>query len=113
MNTKTNTIQTRSEFHEVETGHFVQRLLPGSTIVYKVIRVTDKTITVQETTTGKTVLNDNQIIYSEALTKTDGYTRNLRLRKNGTFRMGDDRYNLTLAREIDGVPVKKMNTLNY
>ena len=110
--TTTKKQQTKSPHHPVELGHFVQELLVTDTRIYEVTRVTDKSITIRETQNGRTISNDDiAVVLTEAISDTNGREYTLRLRKDGTFRIGNHSgaHALRRARAVDGVPVKKVD----
>lgn len=102
--------QTKSQNHPVELGHFVQEVLVTDSVVYEIIKVTDKSITLRTTKDGRTMSKDDpMVVLTECVSDEDGRTFTLRLRKNGTFRRGNHARagQITMARTFDGVPVRK------
>jgi hypothetical protein len=94
-------------------GDYVAETLVTDTRVYKIIKVTAKTITVMPGRQGETVKVENRdgnpfpCVWT-AITFNDAdapYAYTLRLRKDGTYRMGNTARPLRPAQLIDGQPV--------
>lgn len=94
-----------------KVGDFVSHMLVTDSVVYEVVKVTPKTITVRPTSAGDVLQTDGApypVVYREAVRQPySGSDRVVRLRKDGTYRMGDWARPLHLARMIDGKPVSK------
>lgn len=66
--------------------------LVTDTICYEVISKTAKTITVRRMKRGEVVRTDGEylpVVHKEAVSDLNGMTQMVRLRKDGTYRMGD------------------------
>ena len=102
---------------EVRVGDFLSEPLVTDTIVWEVVKITPKTLTVRSTTVGGTVHNDHRdgnpfpVNYAAALTDPHGRTKTLRVRGDGTVRMGSHRGARAMypTPTRGGVPVRKVD----
>jgi hypothetical protein len=94
-----------------KVGDFVSYTMVTDTQVYEVVKVTPKTITIRHTSTGDVLWTDGApypVVYREAVREPySGSDRVLRVRKDGTYRVGDWARPLTIAQMIDGKPVSR------
>lgn len=107
----------RDETSQVAVGDFLSEPLVTDTLVWEVVKVTPRTITVRSTAEGEVVTNDHRdgnplpVTYTEAVSDPHGRTRTLRVRRDGTVRMGTHRG----ARPMyptptrGGVPVRRVD----
>ena len=84
--------------NEVKVGDFLSETLVTDSIVWEVIKVTAKTVTVRSTKRGEAFQADTrcdkgayglEVMWEEQVSNPDGYTKSLRTRKDGTIRNGD------------------------
>ena len=105
---------------EVQAGDFLSESLVTDTLVYEVVKVTAKTVTVRPTMSGGPVHEDEHcdkgahglsVVWEEQLTKPEAETRTLRVRKDGSVRMGSHAGARPLypTRKINGVPVRRVD----
>lgn len=105
---------------EVKAGDYLAESLVTDTLVYKVVKVTAKTVTVQRTKTSGNVHKDGKcdegayglsVTWEEQVDNPDAKTRTLRVRKDGTIRAGSHTGARPFrpARMIDGVPVRRVD----
>ena len=103
---------------EVKAGDFLSESLVTDTLVYEVVKVTAKTVTVRPTTSGGPVHEDEacdkgahglSVVWEEQVTNPEAETRTLRVRKDQTIRMGNHAGARPLypTRKINGVPVQR------
>jgi hypothetical protein len=91
-------------------GDFVQEVLVTDTLVYEVTATTAKTMTVRRTRDTGTVASENRdgnpypVVYTGQEPDPGGYTRLVRLRKDGTYRVGSRP--LRPAWRVDGQVVR-------
>lgn len=91
---------------------FLSELLWTDTIVWEIVKRTVKTITVRSTMTGEVLSRENRdgnpypCVFSEALSDPEGIVHVLRLRQDGTYRMGASGKPMRPAQMIDGKPVR-------
>lgn len=105
---------------EVKVGDFLSESLVTDTLVYEVVKVTAKTVTVRPTMSGGPVHEDEHcdkgahglsVVWEEQVTKPEAETRTLRVRKDGTVRAGSHVgarpfYPATM---VNGVPVRRVD----
>lgn len=108
----------RDTFAEVKAGDFLSESLVTDTLVYEVVKVTAKTVTVRRTMTGDKFTKDTAcdeganglaVTWEEQVINPHAETRTLRLRKDGSVRMGSHAgaHPLYPTRKINGVPVQR------
>src|SRR5699024_12335708 len=90
-------LKYRDTLAEVKAGAFRSESLGTDTLVYEVVKVTAKTVTVRRTLTGDKFTKDNAcdeganglaVTWEEQVINPHAETRTLRLRKDGTIRSG-------------------------
>lgn len=105
---------------EVKAGDFLSESLVTDTLVYEVVKVTAKTVTVRPTTGGGPVHEDEHcdkganglsVVWEERVTKPEAKTRTLRVRKDGTIRTGSHvgASPFYPTRKVNGVPVRRVD----
>ena len=108
-------IPREDDHYEVTPGMFITQDLYSDTLIWEVIKTTDKTITVRRCKNGEIVHREDRNgngwpqVYTEALPDEDGTVKTLRERKGkrGHYSFDrDGRRGTYPAREIDGRPVK-------
>lgn len=106
--------------HEVKVGDFLSESLVTDTLVWEVVKVTAKTITVRPTLSGEKVHKDERcdegayglsVVWQEQVSNPDAEPRTLRLRKDQTIRAGSHVgaspfYPTT---RINGVPARRID----
>lgn len=115
----TITIRTsRTETADVQVGDFLSESLVTDTIVYEVIKVTAKSVTLRSTIAGAKVHEDKHcdkgayglsVVWQERVSNENGYTLTLRLRKDGSLRSGSHAgaFPLYPAHTENGKPVSR------
>ena len=117
---ETETSVRTPEFAKVKAGDFLSESLVTDTLVYEVVKVTAKTVTVRRTRTEGTVTEDAHtnkgghglnVMWEQQVPNVDAGTRTLRVRKDGTVRSGSHAGASPFrpARMIDGVPVRRVD----
>ena len=107
-------------FAEVKVGDFLEEFLVTDTIVWEVIKVTPKTVTLRKAISTDRRHEDLQcdtgayglaVYWEEVEAWHNGPTQNLRLRKDGSLKIGSHTGASPLrpARRIDGVPVRRID----
>ena len=105
---------------DVKAGDFLSESLVTDTLVYEVVKVTAKTVTVRRMMSGGPVHEDTRcdkgahglsVVWEEQVTKPEAETRTLRVRKDGTIRAGSHVgaspfYQTT---KVNGVPVRRVD----
>ena len=105
---------------DVKAGDFLSESLVTDTLVYEVVKVTAKTVTVRRMMSGGPVHEDTRcdkgahglsVVWEEQVTKPEAETRTLRVRKDGTIRAGSHVgaspfYPTT---KVNGVPVRRVD----
>lgn len=82
---------------QIAVGEFLSEPLVSDTVVWEVTKVTAKTITVRSTVAGQVVESDHRdgnpfpVNYSRVLPDPGGIVRTLRVRTDGTVRLGAHR----------------------
>ena len=105
---------------EVKAGDFLSESLVTDTLVYEVVKVTAKTVTVRPTTSGGPVHEDEacdkgahglSVVWEEQVTKPEAETRTLRVRKDGTIRAGNHvgARPFYPTRNVNGVSVRRVD----
>ena len=105
---------------EIKAGDFLSESLVTDTLVYEVVKVTAKTITVRPTTGGGPVHEDERcdkganglsVVWEEQVAKPEAKTRTLRVRKDGTIRSGSHvgARPFYPTRKVNGVPVRRVD----
>lgn len=105
---------------EVKAGDFLSESLVTDTLVYEVVKVTAKTVTVRPTMSGGPVHEDEacdkgahglSVVWEEQVTKPEAETRTLRVRKDGTIRAGSHvgARPFYPTRKVNGVPVRRVD----
>ena len=105
---------------EVQAGDFLSESLVTDTLVYEVVKVTAKTVTVRPTMSGGPVHEDQHcdkgahglsVVWEEQVTKPEAETRTLRVRKDGTVRAGSHvgASPFYPTRKVNGVPVRRVD----
>ena len=105
---------------EVKAGDFLSESLVTDTLVYEVVKVTAKTVTVRPTMSGGAIYDDERcdkgahglsVVWEEQVTKPEAETRTLRVRKDGTIRAGSHvgARPFYPARKVNGVPVRRVD----
>lgn len=118
--TVADNFQYRDEFSEIKVGDFLSELLVTDTIVYEVVKITKATVTVRPTMSGGAIYDDEScdkganglsVVWEEQLPNPHAKTRTLRVRKDGSIRMGSHTGNRPFrpARTINGVPVRRVD----
>lgn len=103
---------------EVKVGDFLSESLVTDSIVYEVIKVTPKTVTVRSTQDGESFHDDERcdktanglgVVWTERVSNPEGSTRTLRVRKDGTVRSGSHvgARPFYPTNKIDGKPVSR------
>ena len=81
----------------VEPGMFLSESLVTDSLVYEVVKVTAKSVTVRRTMTGGAIYDDERcdkgahglpVVWEEQVINPNAKTRTLRVRKDGTIRAG-------------------------
>ena len=103
--------------NDIANSRFLSQLLVTDTMVYEVIGRSPKTLTLRTTGSGdKLDSRDNgspyPVVYSEAISDESGRVFVVRLRKDGTYRVGNycGANPLRPAKMVDGKPV---TTIDY
>ena len=107
-------------YADVKVGDFLSELLVTDTVVYEVIKVTAKTVTVRNTITTGVSHEDLQcdtgayglaVYWEEVASWHNGPTQTLRVRKDGTLRSGNHAGARPFrpARTINGVPARRID----
>lgn len=105
---------------DVQAGDFLSESLVTDTLVYEVVKVTAKTVTVRRTMTGGPVHEDQHcgkgahglsVMWEEQVTKPEAETRTLRVRKDGTIRAGSHAGASPFypTHKVNGVPVRRVD----
>ena len=105
---------------EVKVGDFLSESLVTDTLVYEVVKVTAKTVTVRPTTSGGPVHEDEHcdkgahglsVVWEEQVSKPEAETRTLRVRKDGSVRSGSHAGARPFypTRKVNGVPVRRVD----
>ena len=95
---------------EFKVGDFVSETLVTDTRTYEVVATTAKTIKVRTTSQGDVVKSESRdgnpwpLTWTEVVSDPNGRVFTLRLRKDGTYRMGDGANRLRPATVVDGKP---------
>ena len=103
---------------EVKAGDFLSESLVTDTLVYQVVKVTKATVTIRRTRGGEQITEDDacdkgahglSVVWTEQVPNPDAETRTLRVRKDGSVRMGSHAGARPLypTRKINGVPVQR------
>ena len=103
---------------EVKAGDFLSESLVTDTLVWEVVKVTAKTVTVRPTMSGGAVYDDARcdkgahglsVVWEEQVTNPEAETRTLRVRKDGSVRLGSHAGARPLypTRKVNGVPVSR------
>lgn len=114
--TRTDEISTAT----VQAGDFLSESLVTDTLVWEVVKVTAKTVTVRATTgTGVEHVDTScdvgghgtRVVWEEQASNPDFIAKTLRVRKDGTIRTGDHAgaRPLRLSTMIDGQPVRRID----
>jgi hypothetical protein len=97
-----------------QVGSFVQYTMVTDTVVYEVVKVTAKTITVRPTIDGPRTWrcelvdhNDYPVIRTEQVVDETQPVKVLRRRQDGTYRLCDSASPLRPPYMVEGVPVRK------
>ena len=105
---------------EVKVGDFLSESLVTDTLVYEVVKVTAKTVTVRPTMSGGPVHEDEacdkgahglSVMWEEQVTKPEAETRTLRVRKDGSVRSGSHvgARPFYPTHKVNGVPVRRVD----
>ena len=105
---------------EIKAGDFLSESLVTDTLVYEVVKVTDKTVTVRRTMTGDNFTKDTAcdeganglaVTWEEQIVNPDAKARTLRVRKDGTIRAGSHvgASPFYPTRKVNGVPVRRVD----
>lgn len=105
---------------EVKAGDFLSESLVTDTIVYEVVKVTAKSVTVRPTMSGGPVHEDERcdkgahglsVMWEEQVTNPNAENRTLRVRKDGTIRAGSHvgASPFYPARKVNGVPARRVD----
>lgn len=105
---------------EVKAGDFLSESLVTDTIVYEVVKVTAKTVTVRPAMSGGPVHEDERcdkgahglsVVWEEQVAQPEAETRTLRVRKDGTIRAGSyvGASPFYPTRKVNGVPVRRVD----
>ena len=120
---KTRNYSTRTDgVHtaEVKVGDFLSESLVTDTLVYEVVKVTPKTVTVRPTLSGEKVHEDEAcdktsnglgVVWQEQVPNPDAKARTLRVRKDGTIRAGSHvgASPFYPTSKVNGVPVRRVD----
>lgn len=112
--------QYRDVYTEVKVGDFLAESLVTDTLVWEVIKITAKTVTVRATTgTGvvhkdeacDTTPNGLGVVWEEQAGNPDFITKTLRVRKDGSIRNGDHAgvRPLRPATMVNGQPCRRID----
>ena len=110
----------RDTFAEVKAGDFLSESLVTDTLVYEVVKVTAKTVTVRRTMTGDKFTKDTAcdeganglaVTWEEQVINPHAEARTLRLRKDGTIRSGSHvgASPFRPAKLVDGKPARRVD----
>ena len=108
----------RDVYSEVAVGDFLSESLVTDTIVWEVVKITKATVTVRPTMSGGPVHEDEHcdkgahglsVVWEEQVTNPEAETRTLRVRKDGSVRLGSHAGARPLypTRKVNGVPVSR------
>ena len=108
---------------EVQPGDFLSEPLVTDTLVYEIIKVTAKTVTVRPTMSGGPIHEDERcdkgahglaVVWEEQVANPDAETRTLRVRKDGTIRAGSyvGARPFYPTKKVNGVPVRRVDYRN-
>ena len=106
--------------HEVQPGDYLSESLVTDTLVYEVVKVTAKTVTVRRMMSGGPVHEDEacdkgahglSVVWEEQVANPNAETRTLRVRKDGTIRAGSHvgASPFYPTRKVNGVPVRRVD----
>lgn len=84
---------------------------PGIIIVYEIIKVTPRTVTMRSTKSGKVVRNEEYRTYKTAVSDDNGRTMTKRISSHHTLRVGNYAHAGTfyIPEKINGEPIEMMD----
>lgn len=106
--------------HDIAVGDYLSESLVTDTLVYEVVKVTAKTVTVRRMRSDGPAHTDEQcdkgahglsVMWEEQVANPHAETRTMRVRKDGTIRSGSHAGASPFypTRTINGVPVRRVD----
>ena len=108
----------RDKFDEIAVGDYLSESLVTDTIIWEVVKVTAKTVTIRTTQDAGEITEDTRVdkapmpvLWEARKANPAGRTQTLRVRKDGSVRLGDHAGSRPLypARMINGKPVRRVD----
>lgn len=110
----------RDRLSEIAVGDFMSETLVTDSVVYEVVKITAKTVTLRTTSRGEKFQEDTacdkgghglSVVWEEQVSNPEGATYSLRVRKDGSIRMGSHAGSRPLypSATIDGKPARRVD----